>query len=157
MQSIDTSGIKELDAILQQVLDESPEGRRELHSNMANMLEQELGSAISSSKLTDSSDRIRRYQVKHIGSGGGYAAIRPIGSKEGAENGSNGPGAITNYLNSGYRIRKPKGSKHYRPRINVPYVSGYHFYDDAGTVAESKAIQMAEDYATALVQKIGGG
>jgi len=156
MQSIDIHGFRELDADFQRILDEAPGSRRELHESIAAMLEQEISMAISNSGLNDSNSRVRRYQIKHVGSGGGYAAIRPAGSSDGAETGSNGPGAITNYLESGHKIRAPKGGKGYRPRIRVPHVNGYHFYNTAGVAAEAKAIRMAEDFANNLVGRIGG-
>lgn len=156
MQSVEIKGLDKLDKALQKILDEAPEARRELHERLADMLEQEIHKSIASSSLNDSRGRVRRWQVKHVGSGGGYAAIRPAGSKEGAEIGPNGPGAITNYLEYGHKIRQSKSGKAYRSRIKVPFVSGFHFYDTAAPVAEAQAIRKAEEFANQLAAKIGG-
>ena len=89
-----------------------------------------------------------------VGSGGGYAAIRPVDTSTG----DNSPGAITNYLESGHKIRRPSGlARRYRSRIRKAYVDGYHFYQKAETRVEAKAIKLAQEFADKLAKRIEGG
>ena len=96
---------------------------------------------------------MRRWQVAHVGSGGGYAAVRPEKGKTGADS----PGAITNYLEGGHRIASPRGGKNYRPRLRVSYVSGYHFYVNTSMRAESIAIGEAEAWADEIARELEAG
>lgn len=157
MQSIDTSGIEAFDRTLAELLKEDPDERHELHEKLGAMAKLEVNRAIASSGVNDSHGNVRRFQVRRIGSKGGYAAVSAAGSNDGAMTGSNSPGAITNYLESGHKIRPHKSSKGYRPRICIAYVNGFHFYQSAGTSVEAKAISMVEDFANRLADKLEGG
>ncbi len=157
MQSIDTKGFDELDAALARILDRAPEKRREFHEEMAGLIKDELDAAIASSGLADSAGAVRRWQIKHVGSGGGYAAVRAAGTREGGEVGPNGPGAVTNYLENGHAIRTPGGrAKNYRPRIRVAYVNGYHFYETAFSQIEGRAIEKAEEWLDDIAKELDG-
>lgn len=157
MQSIEKAGLTELDRTLSSLLDEFPEMRRELHEELGAMAKREVDAAVETSGLHDSGGNIRRWQVVHIGSGGGYAAVRAAGAKEGGGTGKNSAGAVTNYLERGHKIRPPQGGKGYRPRIRVAYVNGYHFYETARTSFEAKAIRTAERFADRLAGRLEGG
>lgn len=74
--------------------------------------------------------------------------------KNGGGTGEGSVGAITNYLESGHKIRPPGGGKDYRPRINVPYVKGYFFYEAAGVEAERIALEEAERFADELADML---
>jgi len=153
MQSIEINGLAELDAKLQAILKELPEARRQLHERLAEMAKKEVDAQIDASGLNDSHGKIKGWQESYVGSGGGYAAVRP----QRGQTGANSPGAITNYLESGHRIRQPSGkSKYYRPRIKKPYVDGYHFYQAAQIAVESKAIAEAERFIDELADKLEG-
>lgn len=153
MQSIEINGLKELDAKLQAILKELPEARRQLHERLAEMAKKEVDAQIDASGLNDSHGKIKGWQEAHVGSGGGYAAVRP----QKGMTGDNSPGAITNYLENGHRIREPSGkSKYYRPRIKKPYVDGYHFYQAARIAVESKVIAEAEKFVEEFAQKLEG-
>lgn len=144
MQSVDILGINELDDSFKSLLEDIPEMRRELHEQIADIIKTEVDIQISNSGLNDNSGRVKAWQEPHVGSGGGYAAVRPTDSSIGA----NSPGAITNYLENGHAIRGPSGKvKNYRPRIKKPYVDGYHFYKTARANVQSKAIAAAELFA----------
>ena len=103
MQSIEINGLAELDAKLQAILKELPEARRQLHERLAEMAKKEVDAQIDASGLNDSHGKIKGWQEAHVGSGGGYAAVRP----QKGMTGDNSPGAITNYLENGHRIREP--------------------------------------------------
>lgn len=148
--------IKRLDAFK----NDFPDMRREFHNKIAEMAHQELSQAISDSGVGKkegegkSSGRVQRWQIKKVGSGGGYAAVRPIGSQEGAETGRDGPGAITNYLEHGHGIRQPSGGKNYRPRIKVHFVRGYGFYKTANQRLETKFIHEANKFAEDIAKRV---
>lgn len=137
-------------AAFDKILQEFPERRRELHERVGRAVQRELQRQIAASGINDSSGRVRRWQVVHIGSGGGYAAVRPEKGKTGADS----PGAITNYLEGGHRIASPRGGKNYRPRLRVSYVSGYHFYVNTSMRAESIAIGEAEAWADEIAREL---
>ncbi len=153
MQSVDFSGLAEWDKVLGDLLDEIPERRRELHEKIADVIKSEVDAQIIQSGLNDSSGRVKGWQEPHVGSGGGYAAVRATDSSVG----DNSPGAITNYLENGHKIRGPSGNNpKYRPRIKKAYVDGFHFYSSAKNTVESKAIEAAEEYAKDIVEKLEG-
>lgn len=153
MQSIDLKAMEKFIDDLNDLLDDIPNARRELHEEMAKLLKTEVDEAIISSGIQDTSGKVRSWQEARVGSGGGYAAIRPTDSSVGP----NSPGAITNYLEHGHRIRRPSGNaKRYRPKIRVPYVDGRHFYQSASRTIEPKAIALAEQFAEKLAKRIEG-
>ena len=140
-------------AAFDKILQEFPERRRELHERVGRAVQRELQRQIAASGINDSSGRVRRWQVVHVGTGGGYAAVRPEKGKTGADS----PGAITNYLEGGHRIASPRGGKNYRPRLRVSYVSGYHFYVNTSMRAESIAIGEAEAWADEIARELEAG
>lgn len=157
MQEVDSRGIDGLDRAFTDLLREFPEMRRELHRELAAEAKKEVDAAISSSGLNDSRGNVRRWQVAHVGSGGGYAAVRAASEKEGGGTGPDSAGAVTNYLEGGHNIRPPSGAAGYRPRIRVVYVNGFHFYQTARSSFEAKAVRLAERFADKLAQRLEGG
>lgn len=152
MQSVDLSELDRLTENMNAVLQEAPEKRRELHEELAIAAKQEVDTQITASVGGDSG-KISGWQEPHVGSGGGYAAVRATD----ASTGDNSPGAITNYLENGHTIRKPSGNaKRYRSEIHQPYVDGKHFYESARSAMQSKAISIAEDFANELAGKLEG-
>lgn len=145
MQS--NNSIAALDRSFEQILDEFPQQRRTLHERVGKAIQRELQSQITASGVNDPHGKVRRWQVLHVGSKGGYAAIRPDDSDS---------GAITGFLEQGHKIASPRGGKGYRPRIKVAYVNGYHFYSATSQRAESIAIAEAEDWADSLARKLEG-
>lgn len=157
MQSVDFLQLSDLDRTLSDLLQEFPEMRRELHEELGELAKQDVDAAIAASGVQDGSGKVRRWQVVHVGSGGGYAAVHPANAREGGSTGPNSAGAITNYLDSGHKIRGSKGGKAYRPRIKIPHVNGNHFYQTAKTSFEAKAIKKAEEFANRLAERLEGG
>ncbi|WP_029502496.1 hypothetical protein [Lachnoclostridium phytofermentans] len=153
MQSVDLSGLKQLDDDLEAIFNELPRKRRELHEKIADVIKSEVDIQITNSGLNDSSGKVKGWQDSYVGSGGGYAAIRATDKSTGA----NSPGAITNYLENGHKIRQPSGNyRKYRPRIKKAYVDGYHFYKTARGNVESKAIEAAEEFVQEITEKMEG-
>lgn len=180
MPSVEVNGIQELDATLNEMLREIPEARRELHERLSKMLKSEVDTAIDQSGLNDSRNKIKSWQEERVGSKGGYAAIRPL--KGPGLVGPNSPGAITNYLEHGHKVRPSKkhaqelqGMKEARRREvqgrtkggrftkkstivldTRKWVPGYFFYADARNRVESKAIAEAERFVEEFTRKLGG-
>lgn len=151
MQSVEFDELNKLDKTLKGILDSVPEARKKLHEKIAGIIKKEVDTQINSSGLNDGSGKIKGWQETTVGSGGGYAAGHAVKG----ETGDNSPGAITNYLENGHKIREPSGkSKNYRPRINKAYVDGYHFYQSASTTVEAKAIAEAERFADEIRKKL---
>ena len=72
MESMDLRGLAELDRQLETLLEQAPGRRRELH--------QRLGRAALAAIRGNTprrTGRLASWQQLHIGSGGGYAAVRP--------------------------------------------------------------------------------
>ena len=161
MQEVDTREMVDFGRTLSDLLGELPEMRRELHEKLAELAKKEVDAAIDASgnpKKMESTGEVKRWQVKHVGSGGGYAAVRAMREREGGgENGPKSAGAITNYLESGHKIRPPSGKPGYRPRISMVYVNGYHFYQTARSSFEAKAIRLAEQFSDKLADRLEGG
>lgn len=150
MQSVDLIGLDKLDKSINKLLKEFPEKRRELHEEFADVLKETLNKQIDLS-LTDNSGKIKSWQGKYVGSKGGYAAVRAVDTSIG----SSSPGAITNYLNSGHKIRRPSGkNKNYKPRINKIYVDGRHFYQKTLKQSEAELIAIAEKFADSIVDEL---
>lgn len=160
MQDIDIRGMDEFDRALSDLLEEFPEMRRELHEKLAELAKKEVDAAIDASgnpKKMESTGEVKRWQVKHVGSGGGYAAVRAASEKEGGGTGPKSAGAITNYLESGHKIRPSSGQTRRRGRARVVYVNGYHFYQTARSSFEAKAIRLAEQFSDKLADRLEGG
>lgn len=153
MQSVEFSEVEELDKSLKKLLEEIPVARKELHEGIANILKNEVDKGINTSGLNDNNGKVKEWQESVVGSGGGYAAVHA----ESGITGNNSPGAITNYLENGHKIRQPSGkSKHYRPRIKKSYVNGYHFYQSASKTAESIALSYTEDFVETIKNQLEG-
>ena len=113
MTGITCDGLDKLGDDIQRIIDETPEKRRELHEQIADLLESELNKNIDSS-INDLNGHVKIMQEKKVGSGGGYAAVHPKKGKRGKLS----YGELTNYLENGHAIRKPNSnSGRYRPRI----------------------------------------
>lgn len=152
MQNVDARGLDVLDERLKAVLKKAPEMRRKLHESLAHDILNNVYAAIGESTERHTGN-LAKWQKKYVGSKGGYAAVRATDESSG----KNSPGAITNYVNSGHRIRRPSGNaKKYKHRINVPYVDGRHFYDTARSMSERTAIMAAEDFCREIAAMLEG-
>lgn len=153
MPEIQQNGLDSLDRSFQELLKKTPEKRKELHERIAERLKNTIDAEIGS-RIEDSDGKIQSWQEKAVGEKGGYAAVRPLSGKNGGGTGEGSVGAITNYLESGHKIRPPGGGKDYHPRINVPYVKGRFFYEAAGVEAERIALEEAERFADELADML---
>lgn len=162
MQSVEIKGLDELDAKFAKILKEQPARRRELHDRLGDLAKSEVDAQIASSGMKNGGGRLRGWQEKHVGSGGGYAAVRAIRGRGPGETleqqYANSPGAITNYNEGGHKVRHSTGNaKRLRKgRAKVSYVEGYHYYKGANAALESKVIAEGQKYADELAETLGG-
>ena len=112
-------------------------------------LRQSVENSIRTSGMTIRSGDVIAWQKLYRSKG--YAAVRPVSGATGA----NSPGAITNYLEGGHKIRGISGTAaRYRPRIHVPRVAGFRFYESARSDAEKIAAEIAARCADEVAKKI---
>lgn len=153
MQSTDLSALRQLRDDWKHVLDEIPNSRRALHEQLAALGKKEVDAQISSAgnpaKMKNTA-RVKQWQVKQVGSRGGYAAVRAAGGATGPDS----PGAITNYLENGHKIRPAK--KKQRKKLNVSYINGFHFYAHATAALEAAALSLCQTYVDELAERMGG-
>ena len=130
-----------------------PELRGAAMSKATSMMRERVRAEISG-RLNDSHGKIAGWQTTRIGSGKGYGVVEADNEKSGR----NSPGAITNYLESGHKIRTPRerGAKGYRPRIRVASVSGRWFYRAASADAERILLNCANEVCASLAHTLGG-
>ena len=136
MQPINLNGIEKISEKFNELLEKFPEMRRKYHEEVAKETQNLVKGGFGNGKVAS-------WQEKHVGSRGGYAAVRP---KANTFYANYAAGQITNAIDSGHRTR-PASQKRHRPRAN--YVSGKHVYIDkevtARIMAERKAAEMVRE------------
>lgn len=142
--SIEIRGLDEVDARLQKAAEAFPEIRRQVFDQAQFELRDIVFTAIDASGLNDAGWKIKSWQDNAVGSLGGYAAVRASKASSGDDN---GPGAITNYLENGHRVRRPGKSK---PRAKMLRVPGYGFY----AASRSKLPAIADRIAESIAEKL---
>jgi hypothetical protein len=148
MEGLKISGLDGLQKRIQAAIDDNPDRRQEMHGRIAERLLQTVQGEIGGS------GKIAGMQESVVGSGGGYAAVRP---KKGRDRSGYAYGAITNAVESGHAIRRPSGyAKGYRARIRKRYVLGKHFYQASRTAALRIALEEAGKWADEIEQVLRG-
>lgn len=149
-------GIDQVFDHIEEVLrDTFPSLKRRTLQTLAKELREEVLSQMATSGLNKKGGRLRKWQRYHVGSKNGYVAVRPVGSVEGAEPGPKGPGAITNYVESGHAVRRARRG---RSRATMMAVPGYHFYADTiARRAEAVGAERIQELAEELVRRLEEG
>ena len=143
------SDVGELDQKLEQTIKEFPQLRKKATAEVGDAMLTQLHSNIGGR------GKVQRWQDVHLGSGGGYAAVRPKAktyqtTKQGQQY---AVGHVTNAIDAGHKIRPPGGkNKRYQPRFTRAYVRGRAFYAQtqgqvdgiAGKIADNLMDQMAK-------------
>lgn len=125
------------------------EVRSEQLPDAANRLQRIVEESYAASGIKTRTGKVLSWQQKHVSKG--YAAVRP----KDRPTGPNGPGAITNYLESGHRTRRPSGkAKRYTPHINVGRVPAFRFYKSAQAGAERLAVEVGESIANEIAARL---
>ena len=141
--TFDTSRLKLPDT--DRIRDVFRDVRAELLPEAGDQLLSAVTTSFSASGIQSRTGKVLSWQQKHVKKG--YVAVRP----QDRPTGKNGPGAITNYLESGHKIRRPSGKdRQYRPRINKAKVLGFRFYKAAASQAE----KLAEDLGQRMAEEI---
>jgi hypothetical protein len=154
--SVEVKGLAELIDGFNSVVKDAPRMRRELHERMGEQLKHTVDSNIATSGLNDSRGKIRNWQDKFVGSGGGYVAVRAVATSTGP----NSPGAITNYLECGHRTVLGSGRRPNRIRANdtrKAWVDGFWFYKKSQADAKGIAEREVEKFVQQIKDRIEGG
>lgn len=149
------AGINVITDALERTLKKFPEARRAAVEQATTAIKGRVRGEIGA-RINDSHGRIASYQRERIGSGGGYGVVE---SDKGAASDSLAKGALTNYLETGHKIRQPKspGAKGYHPRIKKAHVPGRWFYRAAEQDAERIALEKANEVCAELAHMLEGG
>ena len=123
--------------------------RAELLPEAGDELLQAVRTSFTGSGIQSRTGKVLSWQQKHVKKG--YAAVRP----QDRPTGPDGPGAITNYLESGHKIRRPSGkNRQYRPRINKARVPAFRFYKTAQAQAEKLAGELGQRLAEEIAARL---
>jgi hypothetical protein len=154
-QDIDIIGLEVLEERFVRVLRERPALRASMHQEVAGALKQGLDQRVGNRQ------RIRDWQGYGIGSGGGHAYVRAIAGKgpgvTAKQQYANSPGAITNYLESGHKVRPPSGKalRLRKSRAKRRTVEGLRFYHATRLQAQRIGVEAANRYADAVAERLG--
>lgn len=135
-----------------------PRMKGEMLEGLGAELQGEVLGQMAGTDLHNGGGRLRHWQKYHVGSRKGYVAVRPIGSKDGAVTGPNGPGAITNYVDSGHAVRRRTATakRRRKSRATVAAVPGRHFYAATSRLVGEKGSRWVRELAAAFVRRLEG-
>lgn len=154
---IDKSELDRLVGKLEQTPQVLAQARRQAHEAAASKLKEAVQREVGGS------GRVRSWQEGYVGSGGGYAAARPLAETYAESRGKQifssphdkphptyAVGYITNAINSGHKARAGKLGFRSNP------VHGKEFYQRAQGQAEQVAQEAANQIVHALTSHLGG-
>lgn len=144
MVDIEITGLDEFSHRLENIMEQSPQMRREFHEEVAEKILNNLKVNINAS-VNDSHGHVKSWQESEVGTGGGYAAVR---ARKG-QTGANSPGAITNYLENGHRTNAKRPHK-------KRWVEGRHFYATTRGAVLREIMPLAEAFAKRIAAELGG-
>lgn len=140
------------------ILKKLPDIKAELLEKAGDDVRDEVRRSILTAEINDAHGRVTTWQNRHVGSGRGYVAVRSdsveVLSGGGGRNTLNA-GALTNYLNSGHKVRQPSGrTRRYVPRAKITYVPGAKFYQKANRFAKKNALEAAKGYLSSVKEAL---
>lgn len=142
-QEITMQGFDDLQRRFDKVIREESKKRRQIHLKLNDLMKEQVDDEILDSGLRDRHGKVRSWQGKFPGSGGGYAAVRAISGKN--EYGY-AYGYITNALENGHRVRRSYRLG-YVSKSRRFTVEGYGFYDNARFMLKTWSRMGAEELA----------
>lgn len=159
MQELSTISMK-----FEKAMAAGKQAREGYHVAVGVKLKEALDRSIDASGINDEHGTVKRWQVTHVGSGGGYVAIRAtsVGDEKHPSPGKNSPGAITNYLENGHKVREPKTMQEKRKKDKSlrkwdtrRRVDGRGFYLATRKQAQMIALQEADRIVKAIEEAFG--
>lgn len=105
-QSVTVKGLDELIGSLQDVAEDFPRVRREFHEAVTEEIREEVLKSLGS-RAKSNTGKVAGWQESVVGTLGGYAAMRPRKGK----NGKYAYGYITNALENGHAISRPRNNR----------------------------------------------
>ena len=153
MPDVTVQGLDKLTRALEDVGKDAPQMQRRVHEQLGEELQRTVQTKVYT-VLTRRTGKVGRWQVKYIGSGGGYAAVRPAE----APAGPNGAGAVTNYIVSGHvkrvsrfwSAKQTRRTRTLRAKASGNWVSGRDFY----AASRAEAPRLLERAANTLAEQI---
>lgn len=122
---VDTTSLDRLVESWDALVQRFPQEKRSALAAMGDELLQQVRGEIGGT------GKVAGWQAPHVGSGGGYVAVRAKANTYQTTKGGKryAVGYISKAVEGGHKIRKPQGGKGYRPRIKVAAVPGRWSYD----------------------------
>lgn len=153
MPDVTVQGLDKLTRALEDVEKDAPQMQRRVHEQLGQELQGTVQTKVYT-VLTRRTGKVGRWQVKYIGSGGGYAAVRAAKSPAGP----NGAGAVTNYIVRGHvkrvsrfwSAKQTRRTRTLRAKASGNWVSGRDFY----AASRAEAPRLLERAANALAEQI---
>lgn len=125
------------------------EVRNEELPKLAQELRRVVLSSFAASGIRNRTGKVLSWQEAHVARG--YVAVRP----QDRPMGKDGPGAITNYLESGHKGRRPSGkNKRYRPRVTTGRAKAFAPYRKSQPQGERLASALGEALATKIAERL---
>ena len=148
-QTVDTSGLDRLVESWDKLLQRFPEEKRSALDRMGRELLQRVRREIGGS------GKVAGWQAPHMGSGGGYVAVRAkADTYQTTKSGKRyAVGYVTNAIEGGHRHGGPRGGKGYRPRYRKAAVPGKWFYQ----AVRQDVDEMGQEEVDALMELIVRG
>lgn len=148
---LDKAALDRLAADFNALLHDYPEWRREMYEEMAQAVLEDVQSGFGNGDVAG-------WQDKAVGSGGGYAAVRP--KKETfTQNGKKryAVGYVTNAIENGHKQEKGRYVPALEKKLTADRVAGKGVYAGARQRAEQIAYQAAERFVKKIQQKLKEG
>lgn len=149
-----------------ETLDASPavlrEARRRAFELSAPKLRALLDEGFARAGLHERTGAVLSWQEQYVGTGGGYAAVRPRANTYTATNGRGrkyAVGHVTNAIESGHSFPTPSGgNKKYKPRIRsaAQQVRPYAFYAAAQASVPALARETCDQILQAVIDHFEG-
>lgn len=124
--TVDTRGLDRLVESWDKLLQRFPEEKRSALDRLGQELLQRVRREIGGS------GKVAGWQAPHLGSEGGYVAVRakPDTYQTTKSGRQYAVGYVTNAIEGGHKVSRPRGGKGYRSRVKVAAVPGRWFYAD---------------------------
>lgn len=148
---LDKADLERLAADFNALLHDYPEWRREMYEEMAQAVLEDVQSGFGNGDVAG-------WQDKAVGSGGGYAAVRP--KKETfTQNGKKryAVGYVTNAIENGHKQEKGRYVPALEKKLTADRVAGKGVYAGARQRTEQIAYQAAERFVKKIQQKLKEG